>query len=126
MAAAALAVPDGAGESLRISGGEDVLCAARSIEKLRAAEGSVSSFERSYGGGGSQHHPRAMAPRPAALPYAQSSYAYFPNAPASATNHQQQQTKTTANGANGPQRRGPGLTGSVPTADASTAWQQQH
>ena len=34
-------------ESLHISGGEDVLCAARSIEKVRAAEGSVSEFEKS-------------------------------------------------------------------------------
>ena len=35
----------------RLSGGEDVLGAARSIERVRAAAGSVSSFERSYGGG---------------------------------------------------------------------------
>jgi Ribonuclease 2-5A len=32
---------------LRLSGGEDVLGAARSIEKVRHAEGSVSEFERS-------------------------------------------------------------------------------
>ena len=44
---------------LRESGGEDVLGSARSIEKVRAAEGSVSEFERSSstmkktkGGGG--------------------------------------------------------------------------
>ena len=33
---------------LRMAGGEDVLGAARSIEKVRAAEGSVSSFEKSF------------------------------------------------------------------------------
>ena len=32
---------------LRSSGGEDLLGAARSIEKIRAAEGSVSDFEKS-------------------------------------------------------------------------------
>jgi serine/threonine protein kinase len=32
--------------ALRMSGGEDVLGAARSIEKVRAAEGSISEFER--------------------------------------------------------------------------------
>ena len=34
-------------QHLRESGGEDVLGSARSIEKVRAAEGSVSEFERS-------------------------------------------------------------------------------
>ena len=37
-------------QSLRESGGEDVLGSARSIEKVRAAEGSVSEFERSSSG----------------------------------------------------------------------------
>ena len=37
----------GPAESLCLSGGEDVLGAARSIERVRAAEGSVSEFERS-------------------------------------------------------------------------------
>ena len=32
--------------ALRLSGGEDVLGAARSIERVRQAEGSVSEFER--------------------------------------------------------------------------------
>lgn len=36
----------GSQESLRFSGGEDVLGAARSIEKMRAAEGSAGSYER--------------------------------------------------------------------------------
>jgi hypothetical protein len=31
----------------RTSGGEDVLGAARSIEKIRAAEGSISDYEKS-------------------------------------------------------------------------------
>lgn len=34
-------------ESLRLSGGEDTLGAARSIEQVRLKEGSLSEFERS-------------------------------------------------------------------------------
>jgi hypothetical protein len=37
------------GDELRTSGGEDVLGAARSIEKVRVKEGSVSDFERTAG-----------------------------------------------------------------------------
>ena len=37
---------DGLSDSLTASGGEDVLGAARSIERVRAAEGSVSEFEK--------------------------------------------------------------------------------
>ena len=47
---------DGTYDPLRYSGGEDVLGAARSIEKIRVIEGSVSQFEKSsasnVGGGG--------------------------------------------------------------------------
>ena len=37
------------GDELRYSGGEDVLGAARSIERVRVKEGSISEFERSSG-----------------------------------------------------------------------------
>ena len=37
--------------SLRLSGGEDSLGAARSIERVRQEEGSLSEFERSTQGG---------------------------------------------------------------------------
>eukprot|EP01041_Mallomonas_annulata_P002756 gene2756-5426_t len=52
--------------SLHMSGGEDVLGAARSIEKVRVAEGSVSEFERSArkgagGGGGSSSGPSSYS-----------------------------------------------------------------
>ena len=43
--------------AMRLSGGEDVLGAARSIERVRANEGSVSEFERysmKPGGSGGQ------------------------------------------------------------------------
>ena len=103
------AAPAGTLEYLRVSGGEDVLGAARSIEKLRAAEGSVSSFERSYAGSSSSSRKSGSQPH---------SFAYFPNAPSLL--HQPQQQPQHKKSANGTQRRG---TGSAPAAEA--AWQQQ-
>ena len=53
-------------QHLRESGGEDVLGSARSIEKVRAAEGSVSEFERSSStvkkGKGGQGQGQGQAP----------------------------------------------------------------
>lgn len=42
-----ISTPESLGIDLRSSGGEDLLGAARSIEKIRAAEGSISDFEKS-------------------------------------------------------------------------------
>ncbi len=56
---------DGTYDPLRYSGGEDVLGAARSIEKIRVIEGSVSQFERSSAssvGGGGMKLPSNNAP----------------------------------------------------------------
>lgn len=44
-----LSVLQGNAVDLRASGGEDVLGAARSVEKIRMTEGSVSEFERTSG-----------------------------------------------------------------------------
>jgi len=87
-----------ADESLlhRLSGGEDVLGAARSIERVRAAEGSVSSFERSYGGGGSgTNQQRPNKSHQAHLhqqPMMQTYYAAYPP-PATAYQQQPQQAR---------------------------------
>lgn len=55
---------DGAYDPLRYSGGEDVLGAARSIEKIRVIEGSVSQFEKSSASsvGGGMKVPSSNAP----------------------------------------------------------------
>jgi hypothetical protein len=44
-----LSVLQGIAVDLRASGGEDVLGAARSVEKIRMTEGSVSEFEKTSG-----------------------------------------------------------------------------
>ena len=79
----------------RLSGGEDVLGAARSIERVRAAEGSVSSFERSYGGGsGTNQQQRPSKTYQAHLhqqPMMQTYYTAYP--PPAAAYQQQHQTR---------------------------------
>lgn len=67
---------------MRSSGGEDVLGGARSIEKVRAVEGSIGDYERSSGSTGLLQQPvvKAMAvhaQRPF-LPAPQLPYGYYP------------------------------------------------
>ena len=81
----------------RLSGGEDVLGAARSIERVRAAEGSVSSFERSYGGGSGTNQQRPNKTYPSPLhqqqPMMNTHYANTVYPPPAAVYQQQQQTR---------------------------------